>query len=357
MAETDDQSQRTEEPTAKRLADARRKGDAPKSQEMVVALSLFAALMALWFLAGPAAGMMGQTLTGFVERPHAIIVDGPGLHRLGAMLVASLAAPFLMVVALFWVAAVAGNMVQARPVFTTKRMQPSLSKLSPIKGAGRVFGPQGLANFLKGFAKLLIMGTVIGGVFWASRQDFVAILGASASTILVTAATMLGRLLLAVCMAMAVIAGLDYAWQLRSWKHRLRMTREEVRREQKETDGDPQVKTRQRQIRDRQARQRTIAAVKEATVVIMNPTHFAVALAYEEGVNDAPVCTAKGQDDLALRMRQTARAHGVPVVENPPLARALHAAAALNVAIPVAHYEAVAKIIGFILSRRKPARQ
>ncbi|MEM1192443.1 MAG: flagellar type III secretion system protein FlhB [Pseudomonadota bacterium] len=355
MADPDDQSQRTEAPTAKRLADARRKGDAPKSQEVVVTLSLFAALLALWFLSWPVAGSISRTLMIFLEHPHLMTIDGPGVQRLATMLVTGLALPFLGVAMVFWLAALAGNIVQARPVFTAQRMQPSLSKLSPIKGVTRVFGPQGLANFLKGFAKLVIMGAVITGVFWGTRHDFVAILGAPTPVILTKSGAILGRLLLAVCLAMAVIAGLDYAWQVQAWKHRLRMTREEVRRELKETDGDPQVKTRQRQMRDRQARQRTIAAVKEATVVIMNPTHFAVALHYEDGVTQAPVCTAKGQDDLALRMRQTARTHGVPVVENPPLARALHAAAALNEAIPVAHYEAVAKIIGFILGRRKPA--
>jgi len=158
-------------------------------------------------------------------------------------------------------------------------------------------------------------------------------------------------------MAMIIIAGLDYAFQRHSWKKRLRMTKEEVRRELKESEGDPQIKARQRQLREQRMRKRMLAAVKDATVLVMNPTHYAVALGYEMDASEAPVCLAKGLDDLALRMRAEAEKHDVPVVENPPLARALHASVEVDEEIPLEHYEAVAKIIGFILNKARSARQ
>ena len=155
---------------------------------------------------------------------------------------------------------------------------------------------------------------------------------------------------------MIIIAGLDYAFQRHSWKKRLRMTKDEIRRELKETEGDPQIKGRLRQLRDTRARKRMVAAVKDATVLIMNPTHFAVALDYELGAEEAPLCLAKGVDETALRMRAAAEEHGVPVVENPPLARALYASVEVDEQIPIEHYEAVAGVIGFIMRKAKAAR-
>jgi len=351
MAEDRDDAQRTEEPTAKRLSDARKKGDAPKSQEVTVTILLAAAALCLWLFAGPAAHKTASALKGFVDHPHMIEVSGPALLAIFTNTAQTVGAALAMLGVVLMFGALAGNMVQARPVFTTERMKPSLSKLSPLKGLGRIFGPSGLVNFAKGLGKLVIMGALIGGFLWAERFRVVGLVGQDGAGVLQLSASLVLQLLVSVVAVMAVLAGLDFMWQSHAWKKRLRMTREEVKREMKETDGDPQVRARQRQTRDARARQRTIAAVKEASVVIMNPTHFAVALAYEDGVNAAPICTAKGMDELALRMRQVARDHNVPVVENPPLARALHANAEIDREIPVAHYEAVAKIIGFILSR------
>ena len=141
---------------------------------------------------------------------------------------------------------------------------------------------------------------------------------------------------------------------MREWKKRLMMTKEEVRREMKESEGDPQIKGRQRQQREARARRRMMSAVKDATVLIMNPTHYAVALKYDAAAGAAPLCVAKGLDDLALRLRAAAEDAGVPVVENPPLARALYAVVEIEEEIPVEHYEAVAKVIGFIMGKAKP---
>lgn len=355
MAEPQDNAQRTEEPTQKRMDDARKKGDAPKSVEVTTTIMLALSALAFWFLIGSASQRVGMSMIGFVERPHALSVKAGDLIALFNAVTITLFIAMIGVFCLLALGAILGNIVQARPVFTLERMKPTLSKLSPVAGVKRVFGPSGLVNFAKGFGKLVIVGTILCLTLWADRNKFVTSVGADSGVIMISAMGMLLKLMIFTILSMAVIAGLDLMWQRHSWRQKLRMTREEVRRELKESDGDPHIKARQRQLRDAQSRRRMTAAVKEATVVIMNPTHYAVALRYDTDESDAPVCTAKGMDDLALRMRQIARDNSVPVIENPPLARALHATAKLDEQIPVEHYEAVAKVIGFVLSKAKAA--
>ncbi len=351
MADTPDQSQRTEDPTPKRLREARRKGDAPRSQEITTLAMLCGAMLALWLVSGIMVRTVMKVALPFIDHPHVFVVSGVSLQQLFGNIGLMLGAGFSAFAALMIVSAIAGNMAQAMPVFTAHRMKPELKKISPIAGVKRVFGPSGLVNFLKGVGKLIIITVIMVFALWPSRFDVVELVRADGVGAMAMTRGLILKLLGLTVLAMSIIAGLDYAWQRHSWRQRLRMTREEVRREQKEEEGDPQIKARQRQTREAQMRRRTMAAVKEASVIVMNPTHFAVALKYEAGKTDAPICTAKGRDDLALRMRDEARKLGVPVVQNPPLARALHAGARLDAEIPVEHYEAVAKIIGFIMRR------
>lgn len=355
MAEQQDQAQRTEDPTPKRLADARKKGDAPKSQEVNAAVMLAAGVLALWMLAGPAASSLMHIGNAFLDHPHEFLMDGPALQQLLAAIALKLGAALGLIAVLVFAAAILANAGQAMPVFTTEKMKPSLQKISPIAGAKRIFGPTGLFNFAKGVGKLIIVGVLLFVALWPDRDLLVGSLTADASDLLSMIKALTLKLVGLTVAAMLIIAGLDYAFQRHSWMKRLRMTKEEVRRELKETEGDPQVKGRQRQLRDARMRKRMLSAVKDATVVIMNPTHYAVALDYEMGASAAPTCVAKGLDDLALRMRETAEEHGVPVVENPPLARALHASVEVDEEIPIEHFEAVAKVIGFIMKKARPA--
>lgn len=355
MADVADHLQRTEEPTPKRLEEARRKGDAPKSQELIAAAMLAAGAMSLWLLAGPAAKGLAQTGAAFLDHPHQFAVDGASLTRLFAAIAARLAAVGAGLALFFVGAALLANIVQARPVFTAARMAPKLSKLSPLAGLKRIFGPSGLFNFTKGVFKLLIVGSILVWAMWPQRDLLVGLIDAGARELLAIARVEILKLLALAIGAMSVIAALDYGFQRHSWRKRLRMTREEVRREMKETEGDPLIRGRLRRERETRARRRMLVAVKDATVLIMNPTHYAVALKYEEGSEGAPVCIAKGADETALRMRQVANDNGVPVIENPPLARALFAAAEIDEEIPVEQYEAVAAVIGYVLGKAKQA--
>lgn len=356
MADAQDNAQRTEEPTPKRLEDARKKGDAPKSQEVIAAVMLSAGALGLWLFAGPAASQFLSVGAVFLDHPHAFLTDGAALQRLFAQIAVEIAAILGALGALFFAAALLANLAQALPVFTASRMKPSFQKISPASGAKRIFGPSGLFNFAKGVGKLFLVGAILALALWPERGLLAISLQYDGGALLSALQALVLKVIALALAAMIVIASLDYMFQRHSWKKRLRMTKDEIRRELKETEGDPQIKGRLRQLRHLRARQRMVAAVKDATVLIMNPTHYAVALGYEMGAAEAPICLAKGVDEIALRMREAARNHGVPVVENPPLARALFAATEIEAEIPIEHYEAVAGVIGFVMQKAGAAR-
>lgn len=351
MAEAPDQHQRTEEPTPKRLEDALKKGDAPKSQEIVATIMIGAAGFALAMSVGPAATSLTAAGAAFLDHPHQFAVDGDSLQRLFLAVSTKTGIALAGLALLFVAAALLANIGQALPVIAPDKIKPKLERLSPAEGAKRLFGTVALVNFAKGVGKIVIIGAILVFSLWPDRDRLVGLPNAEAGVILEIAAREVVKLISTAVAAMAVIAALDYAWSRHEWKKRLRMTKEEVRREMRESEGDPQIKGRQRQQREARARRRMMAAVKDATVLIMNPTHYAVALKYDASANAAPLCVAKGLDDLALRLRARAEESHVPVIENPPLARALYAAVEIDEEIPVDHYEAVAKVIGFVMGK------
>ena len=357
MAEQPDESQKTEDPTPKRLEDARKKGDVPKSQEITVLVSLAATATGIMFFAKPAAEGFVRAMTPFLDHPHDIVVEGGSLDAIYMAAVKAFGLTFASVAAVAIIGAVLGNVLQATPRFSAEKLKPKFSKLSPIAGAKRLLGPEALVNFVKGLAKLAIVGALIAYVVWPDRDALIAALFVDPASMLATARDMSIKMIAAAIAAMIIVAALDYAWQRHSWMKRQRMSMKEIKDEMKETDGDPQIKARIRQIRHERAQRRMMAAVPDATVVVMNPTHFAVALQYEEGQAGAPVCVAKGQDALALKIRDVAKEAGVPVVQNPPLARALFASVDIDEEIPVDHYEAVAKLIGFVLRQAAKRRR
>ncbi len=355
MSDAPEPHQKTEAPTPKRLADARKKGDAPKSPEVAATAMIAAAGFAIWLLGAPLASAFAVLGARFLEQPHEFQTDAGALTALFAqtsMLVGAMLGGIALV---FMLAAIGANVAQAAPVLAAQRLKPSLKRLSPIEGAKRIFGPAGLANFLKGLGKLTIVGAILVLTLWPDHERLAGLAFADERAALALAKSGVLKLITATVAAMSVVAALDYAFARTQWMERLKMTREEVRRELKDSDGDPQIKGRRRQQRETRARRRMMKAVKGASVLIMNPTHYAVALKYESGKTSAPLCVAKGLDDVALRLRAAAQEARVPVVENPPLARALYAAVEIDDEIPVEHYEAVAKVIGFVMGKSRAA--
>jgi len=352
MAEGQDETDKTEDPTQKRLDDALERGDVAKSQEVNAWFVFAAATLALVVCSGSIASGLTATFRGLLAGAHRVPIDRGGLTdlagKLGLDLLAVLAIPILLLL----VAAIGGNVIQHRLVWSTEQLKPKLSKISPMAGAKRLFSKIALVNFVKGIAKILLFAALMVWLLWPERRRLDALVTTDVAALLPITETLSIKLLGAVVAVLAVIAVLDYLFQYRQWFERQKMSLRELKEEFKHTEGDPAVKGKIRQIRQERMRKRMMAAVPSATVVITNPTHFAVALKYERGMN-APVCVAKGIDTIALKIREVAQKHAIPVVENPPLARAIHATVEIDGEIAPDHYKAVAEVISYVMRLRR----
>jgi flagellar biosynthesis protein FlhB len=351
MADEQENSERTEDPTQKRLDEALKRGDVAKSQEVNAWFIISAATLILLTFSGSMGAGLTTALRGLIAQPHAIPMDGRGLLRvlqkLGFEVVAAIALPLLLLA----LAAILGNMIQHRLVWSTEGLTPRLSKISPLAGLKRMFSKQALANFIKGLVKLGLIGVIMAALLWPMRHRLDGLVGSDAGAVLAITKSLTLEMLGVVVAVLAVVAAADYLFQYRQWYERQKMSVRELKEEFKQTEGDPTIKAKVRQLRQNRMRKRMMAAVPEASVVITNPTHYAVALKYDRGMN-APVCVAKGLDTIALRIREVAGDHAIPVVENPPLARALHATVELDREIPEQHYRAVAEVIGYVMRLR-----
>jgi flagellar biosynthetic protein FlhB len=357
MADDKDDSQKTEQPTTKRLEDARKKGDVVKSQEVAGLVVLAAGAMLLAGLGGPVANELARGLQGFFSSPHLIAAEGLVARGFWARLASGAGLAIALPIVVLVIAAIAGHLVQTGPYVSGERLKPSFSKISPLAGWKRVFGMAAAANFVKGVAKLVIVGGAATAALWPRRDDLVRMVGADASAILPMARDAAIALLIAALVAYAALAAADYVGQRQSFMKRQRMTRQEVRDEHKQTEGDPLIRARLRQIRQERASRRMIAAVPKATVVVTNPTHYAIALRYVQGETPAPICLAKGVDAVALKIKEAAEEHKVPIVEDAPLARALYPEVDVDREIPADHYQAVAKIIGYVFTLARRSRR
>jgi flagellar biosynthetic protein FlhB len=348
MADGQEDAERSEEPTQKRLDEAVERGDVAKSQEVNTWFVIAGGTLVLWAFAGPMATGVATTLRGLLANSYAIRVDDRGfvgtIGKLGIEMIAAVAIP-LLVLAL---AAVGGNMIQHRLVWSLEPLKPKLSKISPAAGFGRMFSKQALANFVKGLLKLGAVGAIMVALLWPERFRLDALVLTDPASMLSITQSLTMQVLGAVVMLLAVVAAADYLFQYRQWHERQKMSVRELKDEFKQTEGDPGIKAKIRQIRQSRVRKRMMAAVPEASVVITNPTHYAIALKYERGMN-APMCVAKGTDLIARKIREVATDHAIPIVENPPLARALHGTVEIDQEIPPEHYQAVAEIIGYVM--------
>jgi len=352
MADEPDTTEKTEDPTQKRLDEALKRGDVVKSQEVNTWFIIAGATLVMSAFSGSMSSELSATMRGLIANAHNISVDGPALPRLfqkiGVEMIAAIAIPFLLLM----LAALGGNLIQHRLVWSIEALAPKLSKISPAAGFKRLFSAQALANFAKGLVKLVLIGTVLTVLMWPERGRIIALERADPVTVLPLAQSLAMKLLAAVVAMMAVVAMADYLFQYRQWYERQKMSLRELKEEFKESEGDPVIKGKMKQVRNSRMRKRMIANVPKAAVIITNPTHYAVALQYERGM-EAPVCVAKGVDALALKIREVAGQHSIPIVENPPLARALHATVEVDQVIPLEHYKAVAEVIGYVMRLRR----
>jgi flagellar biosynthetic protein FlhB len=336
-----DQEDRTQAASERRLQRARDDGDVPVSRELTVAAALAAAALILgvgaWSIASGLARLLSMMLLDLSAPPEL------ALRRAGAAWAAG-AGPLLVAVL---GAGSAGVLLQTRFSLKTRALAPELGRLDPRRGLKRVFGADTAIEAAKAVAKLAVLVWAV----WAAMRSAWPLARQALLWTPVTLIDQIARqilhLLLMVLACQAAIAVLDVGWTRWRFGQRMRMSREDLKQEQKENDGDPRIKARIRQLRLARARRRMIAAVGKATVVVTNPTHYAVALAYERGANSAPRVVAKGLDDVAARIREAAGKAGVPLVPNPPLARALYAVA-LDAEVPAEHFKVVAEIIAYV---------
>jgi len=305
------------------------------------------------FMAPSVSSDLTRILTIFLARPHEMSLDTGAAMELAAATGLRLIVILGFVFLLIMVAAAAGNLVQHGLMFTPKKIEPKLDKLNPVNGLKRMFGPEGWMNFFKGVGKMGLVGGAVALVMWPRRDELLALPAMAPIGLLREVYSATIELLIAALIVYAFIAAADLAFQRHQFIDRNKMSQKEIKDEFKETEGDPMVRAKLRQIRQERAQRRMMARVPDAAVVITNPTHYAVALEYVQGVTGAPVCVAKGVDEVALRIRELAVANGVPIVEDPPLARGLFASVDLEEAIPAEQFAAVAKVIGYVLSLKR----
>jgi flagellar biosynthetic protein FlhB len=356
VAEEQDDSQKTEDPTQKRLEEARKKGDIAKSQDVPIWF-LMLATAAIMAAGGPLAAMIAEPLAKIMDHPHAFKLSDGGAQQLLGSLLMSLALPLGIIFAVIAGASVLGHIVQHRPLWTGEKIKPDLSKLSPGKGLQRMFGAQGWVNLVKSFLKLAAITAAMMYAVWPEATAITEAGRMNPAGLLTMVQAISGRLMIAAIVVIGLIAGMDYLYQRFTFMQRMRMSRRDIRDEVKQQEGDPHIRARLRQIRLERSRKRMMQNVQKSTVVITNPTHYSVALRYDPDVDAAPICMAKGVDEVALRIREKAKEHDIPLVENVPLARALYATVEVEESIPREHFEAVAKVIGFVLKTAKDKRK
>jgi len=357
MSEAPDDGEKDHEPTQKRLDDARRRGDILRAPELNVAAGYGGILLTAVTLGGATVTALGDTgivLLGQSDRLAPLLLAGEAgpvgglIASVGLAALPWLAAPMLAVLALL--------LALRGIVFAPDKLMPDLKRISPLGNAAQKFGRAGLFEFAKSFAKLALVSVLLG-LFLASRMP--AILGSQNLPAAMSGALLADMLVdfLVLVLGLALVMGLaDILWQQAERMRRLRMTRQEVIEEYKASEGDPHMKGRRRQRGREIAMNRMLADVARADVVIVNPTHFAVALKWERGSGRAPVCVGKGVDEIAARIRAAAAEAGVPLHSDPPTARALYATVEIGREIRPDQYKAVAAAIRFAEAMRRRAR-
>ena len=352
MAEQDQSGEKTEQPTEKRLRDARDKGDVPRSRELATAAVFGAGTIAIIAMAPTLArnslGWMAQALT-----PSASLRQHPEqlLGHMG-MLMLDLLVVVTPVALVCVIAGFAGPLLIGGLQFSSKSLVPDLGRLSPIKGIKRLYGPEGIAELLKSLLRVALIGGAATACIWMGLDSLRGLMLMPLEAAASHGLGFTGTLLLASAAALALLAAIDAPYQ--KWNHRrkLKMTRQELRDELKETEGRPEVKARVRQLQYQMSQRQMMESVPDADVIVTNPTHYAVALKYEGGQMGAPRVVAKGADEMALRIRELGQASRVAIVESPPLARALYREGQVGQEIPVRLYAAVAQILSYVYQLR-----
>ncbi|AWI55978.1 flagellar biosynthesis protein FlhB [Sinorhizobium fredii] len=346
MSEDQDKDSKTEAPSEKKLSDAADKGNVPFSREVTAFASTLAVYIFIVFFLSDGAASTAEALKDVFEQPDAwrldTATDAVGLISHVVLKSAELVLPIFLLLIIF---GVGSSIFQNLPRPVLDRIMPKMNRVSPIAGFKRIFGVPGLVEFAKSLFKIIVVSIIVVLVLWNDYFATLDLMFSDPVTIFATMTSDLKQIVTVVLLATAVLAIVDLFWTRHHWYSELRMTKQEVKEELKQSQGDPIVKSRLRSMQRDRARKRMIASVPRATLVIANPTHYAVALRYVREESDAPVVVAMGQDLVALKIREIAEKNGIPVFEDPPLARSMFAQVSVDSVIPPVFYKAVAELI------------
>ncbi len=351
-----DKESKTEEASEKKIRDTVEKGKLPFAKEVPIFASFVAILLFAIFFAEHSASRLAGFLSLFFARPE----DWPlaterDVVQIMEIVMYECAKVLLAMMVLLVAAAIVGSVLQNTPRFVLERIKPQWSRVSPKEGFKRLFGAQGFAELLKSLGKLTFAGVILAIAMRNAQSELLAGMGTHPAVFGLVINDIAKQILVAITLVMMLIAAADLLWSRFHWLQDLRMTRQEVKDEVKQTLGDPIVRMRIRSAQRDRARQRMMSAVPTATLVIANPTHYSIALRYVREENDAPVVVAKGQDLIALKIREIAEENGVPVFENVALARSMYKQVSVDSLIPAQFYQAVAELVRIVYSR-KPAQ-
>jgi flagellar biosynthetic protein FlhB len=354
MADEADKESKTEQASEKKIRDAIEKGNIPFSKEAPILAAIIAFIVFVLFFAIDTMVHLAVFLATFLERPHEWKLETRSdAIALYAIVFTEIGRATVVVLTLLVVAGLVASISQNVPGFVGDRIMPKLNRISPIAGWKRIFGVQGLVEFLKAVGKVLFAGAFLAFIMSDAHRNLLQGMLTDPGSFGLVIREMVLELVGAVAFAMLLIAGVDLLWTRFHWLQELMMTKQEVKDEHKQAEGDPILKARMRSLARDRARQRMIAAVPRATLVIANPTHYSIALRYVREENAAPVVVAKGQDLIALKIREVAAEHGIPVFEDVTLARSMFKQVSVDSMIPPQFYQAVAELIRIIQGNRK----
>ncbi len=352
MADDDqDDSSKTEDPTQRKLDESHRRGQVALSREVNMWLMLVASTIILATLATTLFTQTTLHLTHFLEQAHTLPTSPGGLGQVMLDAVSTTLIDMMPILMVLMAVALFGPMAQVGFLFAPELLSFDLSKVSPIRGLERLFSRKSILEFIKGLVKITTVSIVTYFVLRPYIDSIDHFIGMPMSLMMDETLQITIRLMIGIVMVMMIFAGLDLFYQRFDHYQRMRMTQQEVKDEYRQTEGDPTIRARLRQLRMERARQRMMQNVPKADVVITNPTHFAVALQYDPGEMMAPKVVAKGADFVAARIREMAREHSVEIVENPPLARALYDKVNIDDMIPTELYKAVAEVITYVFKK------
>ncbi len=354
--EQTDDSQKTEDPTPKKLEEARKRGQVPLSREVNNWVMMAAASLFIMVFATPMMRDLGSVMRVYIEQAHALpqlpgglaVVLGDGMKQV----VKIMFLPFL----LFMAAAFLAPFLQIGPLFAPEVIKPDWGKVSPIKGFGRLFSLRSIVEFVKGILKLGVIGLIAFIIVYPYFDRLEHMIDMPILTVMWEMKVIVMKMMIGVLVALAIIAGLDLIYQRQEYNKKMRMSRQEIKDEYKQSEGDPQIKGKLRQLRAERARQRMMQNVPSADVVITNPTHYSIALKYNPDENPAPIVVAKGIDNVAMRIREIAKENDIILYENKPLARALYDVVEIDEMIPTEHFQAVAEIISYVFKLKGKLR-